>query len=70
MNNAVNYIMKSGGIQLEEDYPYTGKTGRCKFDGTKDKIGASVEGYKVVSKDEKQMAANLVKYGPLASEFG
>ncbi|KAL8217644.1 hypothetical protein R6Q57_021017 [Mikania cordata] len=64
MNNAFEYILKAGGLQKEEDYPYTGKDGTCHFD--KSKIAASVSNFSVVSTDEDQIAANLVTYGPLA----
>ncbi|KAI3673237.1 hypothetical protein L6452_39354 [Arctium lappa] len=64
MNNAFEYILKSGGIQKEADYPYTGKDGTCHFDKTK--IAASVSNFSVVGTDEDQIAANLVKNGPLA----
>ncbi|GJX19966.1 cysteine proteinase 15A-like protein [Tanacetum coccineum] len=64
MNNAFEYILKSGGLQKEEDYPYTGKDGTCHFD--KSKIAASIANLSVVSTDEDQIAANLVKNGPLA----
>ncbi|KAM0032880.1 putative cathepsin F [Helianthus debilis subsp. tardiflorus] len=64
MNNAFEYILKAGGVQKEEDYPYTGKDGTCHFD--KSKIAASVTNFSVVSTDEDQIAANLVTYGPLA----
>lgn len=65
MNNAFEYILKAGGIQREEDYPYTGTDrGACKFD--KSKVATTVANFSVVSTDEEQIAANLVKYGPLA----
>ncbi|KAL0351816.1 UNVERIFIED_CONTAM: putative cysteine protease RD19C [Sesamum calycinum] len=64
MNNAFEYSLKVGGVQKEKDYPYTGANGVCKFD--KSKIAASVSNFSVVSIDEDQIAANLVKYGPLA----
>ncbi|XP_059633760.1 cysteine protease RD19A-like [Cornus florida] len=65
MNNAFEYALKAGGLELEKDYPYTGKDGRtCKFD--KSKIAAKVSNFSVVSLDEDQIAANLVKNGPLA----
>ena len=52
----------------EEDYPYSGTDrGTCKFDKTK--IAASVANFSVVSLDEDQIAANLVKNGPLAGEY-
>ncbi|KAF5194955.1 Cysteine proteinase, partial [Thalictrum thalictroides] len=64
MNSALEYTLKAGGLQREEDYPYTGIDGKCKFDKTK--IVASVANFSVVSLDEGQIAANLVKNGPLA----
>jgi hypothetical protein len=64
--SAFSYLMKSGGLESEKDYPYTGRDGQCKFD--KSKIVASVQNFSVVSVDEDQIAANLVKHGPLASK--
>lgn len=68
MNSAFEYTLKAGGLMREEDYPYTGTDrGRaCKFD--KSKIAASVANFSVVSLDEDQIAANLVKNGPLAGK--
>lgn len=64
MTNAFQYLKKSGGLQSESDYPYTGKDGTCKFNNNK--IVASVNNFTVVSTNEDQIAANLVKNGPLA----
>ncbi|KAK6916616.1 Cathepsin propeptide inhibitor domain (I29) [Dillenia turbinata] len=65
MTSAFEYALKAGGLMREEDYPYTGTDrGACKFDKTK--IAASVANFSVVSLDEDQIAANLVKNGPLA----
>ncbi|KAJ9704217.1 hypothetical protein PVL29_002675 [Vitis rotundifolia] len=65
MNTAFEYTLKAGGLMKEEDYPYTGTDrGSCKFDKTK--IAASVANFSVISLDEDQIAANLVKNGPLA----
>ncbi|PSS26028.1 Cysteine protease [Actinidia chinensis var. chinensis] len=65
MNSALEYTLKAGGLMREEDYPYSGTDrGTCKFDKTK--IAASVANFSVVSLDEDQIAANLVKNGPLA----
>ncbi|XP_074286207.1 cysteine proteinase 15A-like [Silene latifolia] len=63
MNNAYEYLLKAGGLMREDDYPYTAWDGTCKFDKTK--IAARIANYSVVPADEDQMAANLVKYGPL-----
>ncbi|MCF8706236.1 C1 family peptidase, partial [Corynebacterium sp. MC-25] len=65
MTNAFEYALKAGGLEREEDYPYTGTDrGSCNFD--KSKIVATVSNFSVVSTDEDQIAANLVKNGPLA----
>jgi cathepsin F len=64
MNNAFEYLLQSGGVVAEKDYSYTGRDGTCKFD--KSKVVASVSNFSVVSLDEEQIAANLVKNGPLA----
>ncbi|KAK9113039.1 hypothetical protein Scep_020558 [Stephania cephalantha] len=65
MTSALEYTLKAGGLMREEDYPYTGTDrGACKFN--KSKIAASVANFSVVSLDEDQIAANLVKNGPLA----
>ena len=67
MNSAFEYTLKAGGLVREEDYPYTGRNDQCKFD--KSKIAASVSNFSVISVDEDQVAANLVKNGPLAGIF-
>ncbi|XP_057966147.1 cysteine protease RD19A [Malania oleifera] len=65
MTSAFEYTLKAGGLMREEDYPYTGTDrATCKFD--KSKVAASVANFSVVSLDEDQIAANLVKNGPLA----
>ncbi|KAL2490671.1 putative cysteine proteinase [Abeliophyllum distichum] len=65
MNSAFEYTIKAGGIMREEDYPYSGSDrGTCKFDNKK--VAAKVANFSVVSLDEDQIAANLVKNGPLA----
>ena len=68
MNSAFEYTLKAGGLMREEDYPYTGNDrGACKFD--KNKVAARVANFSVVSLDEDQIAANLVKNGPLAGKW-
>lgn len=65
MTTAFEYLVKAGGLESEQDYPYTGTDkNTCKFD--KSKIAASVSNFSVVAIDEDQIAANLVINGPLA----
>ena len=67
MTSAYKYIEKSGGLQLESDYPYHGSVGECKFDSSK--VAAKVANFSTILVDEDQIAANLVKNGPLASKL-
>ncbi|KAI8007552.1 putative cysteine protease RD19D [Camellia lanceoleosa] len=64
MTNAYKYLMKAGGIEEEDSYPYTGKKGECKF--KPEKVAVKVVNFTNVPTDEKQIAANLVHHGPLA----
>ncbi|MCO5606448.1 hypothetical protein L7F22_060636 [Adiantum nelumboides] len=64
MTSAFSYIQKAGGLQLEEDYPYKGFKGQCKFDASK--VAVKVANFSSVMVDEEQIAANLVANGPLA----
>lgn len=65
MRNAFEYLFKAGGIQSEKSYPYRGEDGhKCQFE--RSKIAASVKSFSVISSDPNQIAANLVKNGPLA----
>ena len=63
-SNAMEYIVEHGGIDTEKSYPYVGEKGECK--AKKGKLGATLKNFSFVSDDEKQMAAALVKYGPLS----
>ncbi|KAK7268305.1 hypothetical protein RIF29_21002 [Crotalaria pallida] len=64
MTNAYNYLMEAGGLEEESSYPYTGEQGECKFDPNK--VAASVTNFTNIPVDESQIAAYLVKHGPLA----
>ncbi|KAJ7553062.1 hypothetical protein O6H91_06G117000 [Diphasiastrum complanatum] len=64
MTNAYEYALQSGGLELEKDYPYSGIDGTCKFD--KSRVVAKVANFSTISLDENQIAANLVKHGPLS----
>ena len=60
-------MMKAGGLVKEEEYPYKGVDGTCKAVATNE-MAAAVDSYLVVSTEEQQIEANLVKYGPLAGQ--
>jgi cathepsin F len=58
-------IQQKLGLELESDYPYTGKDDKtCGASASKEK--SFITGWSPIPKDEDQIAAALVKYGPLA----
>jgi cathepsin F len=64
-SNALDYLKKNGlGEELEGDYSYKGVNGQCEAKKSSEKV--FVQSWQVVNgKDEDQLAAALVKYGPL-----
>eukprot|EP01018_Ginkgo_biloba_P020496 Gb_02025 [translate_table: standard] len=64
MTNAYKYLMEVGGIEEEKNYPYTGSRGECKFNPQL--AAVRVTNFTNVPLDENQIAAHLVKHGPLA----
>lgn len=64
MTNAYQYLMKTGGLDDDKSYPYVGKQGECKF--KPEKVAAKVVNFTNIPLDENQIAANLVRHGPLA----
>jgi cathepsin F len=64
-SNAFKFLISSKtGLELESQYPYTGRNGACSL--AKAKEAVSISSWKQVSTDEDQMAAALVQYGPLS----
>jgi len=57
-------IMRLGGLMREEDYPYTARGGKCKFD--KSKVAVDITGREKVSTDEKKIAAYVATNGPVS----
>jgi len=62
--NAYEYVIKNGGIDTENSYPYQGMDNTCNFQPST--IGTKISNFTMVSSDENQMAAYLIKNGPLA----
>jgi len=63
--DAMNYLKDHGGLMLEEDYPYKGVEGSCKFDKSKAKMEIkSVHTF--ASGSETKMMTAVQQYGPLA----
>lgn len=67
MTNAYKYLIEAGGLEEKSSYRYTGKHGKCQFDS--EKVAVRVANFTNIPVDENQIAAHLVHYGPLASEF-
>lgn len=64
--SAYGYVKKAGGIETEEDYPYTsqtGKTGRCQADARKEV--ASLSSFTTIN-GETNMANYVLSTGPLS----
>jgi len=57
-------IQQKLGLELETDYPYSGKGGTCRATAAKEKV--FIGAWSPIAKDEDQIAAALVQYGPLA----
>ncbi|KAJ8439571.1 hypothetical protein Cgig2_024158 [Carnegiea gigantea] len=64
MTNAYKYLIEAGGLEEETSYPYTGKQGTCQFDPNK--VAVKVANFTSIPLDEDQIAAHLVRNGPLA----
>merc|ERR1711870_82495 len=57
-------IQSKIGLELESSYPYTASDGTCKATASKEK--AFIKDWVQISTDEDQIAAALMKYGPLS----
>ncbi|PAN13924.1 hypothetical protein GQ55_2G361100 [Panicum hallii var. hallii] len=65
MTNAYAYLMESGGLMEQREYPYTGAPGPCRFDPAR--AAVRVANFTAVpAGDERQTRAALVRRGPLA----
>ncbi|UYV60947.1 CTSL [Cordylochernes scorpioides] len=64
MRDAFEYIMKNGGIDTEESYPYLGYNDDCHYN--KSNIGATCKGYKSINQDEESLKQALAAEGPIS----
>jgi hypothetical protein len=65
MDNAFKYIIANGGLDTEEDYPYTARDGTC--DKTKEaKHVVSIGGFKDVPQNNEDQLAAAVAIGPVS----
>lgn len=67
MTNAYRYLIEAGGLEEESTYPYTGKRGECRF--KPENTAVKVVNFTSIPVDEDQIAAHLVRHGPLAGQL-
>merc|ERR1712039_657168 len=64
-SNAYQDMIQSKiGLELESAYPYKGRNGQCQAAKAKEQV--FINNYTMISTDEDQIAAALIKYGPLS----
>jgi len=61
---AFGYVTQAGGQDTEVSYKYTARDGTCKFNPNT--IGAKINKYKSISKDEKQIQNLLTSVSPFS----
>ena len=65
MEQAFEFVIKNGGIDTEESYPYKGVDGHCNFNKTN--VGTSITSFKrIKSGDEKELLKEVAKVGPIS----
>ncbi|UYV60959.1 CTSL [Cordylochernes scorpioides] len=64
MIDAMEYIIKNGGIDTEESYPYMGEQNHCHYN--KSNIGATCKGYKRIEQNETSLKQALAAVGPIS----
>ncbi|UYV60940.1 CTSL [Cordylochernes scorpioides] len=64
MVEAYKYIIKNGGIDTEESYPYMDEKDQCTYN--KSNIGATCKGYKRINQDEESLKQALAAEGPIS----
>jgi len=68
MHDALEWVLKHGGLNAEKAYPYTsagGSTGSCSSSKEKTSV-ASISSVHSIAKDEDQILATMTKDGPLS----
>jgi len=64
MQNAMQYIIRTGGLDTEAAYPYTAKQGSCKFKASG--VAAKINSFKMIPHDPQQIAYYVANQGPVA----
>ncbi|GKF54947.1 low-temperature-induced cysteine proteinase-like protein, partial [Tanacetum coccineum] len=65
MDYAFQFIIKNGGIDTEEDYPYTGRDGKCDATRKNAKV-VSIDGYEDVPVNDESALQKAVSNQPIA----
>ena len=66
MDYAFQFIIKNGGIDSEEDYPYTGKDGKCDSYRQNNAKVASIDGYEDVPINNEKALQKAVASQPVS----
>ncbi|UYV65105.1 hypothetical protein LAZ67_3003141 [Cordylochernes scorpioides] len=62
---AYNYVIKNGGIDTEDSYPYEAEEGECRYSA--ENIGATCTGYmNIPSKNEEALKEAVATIGPIS----
>jgi len=64
MDNAFQYIIATGGIETESDYPYTAQDGTCAEDASK--LAATIGGFTDVTSGDENALLQAVNVGPVS----
>jgi cathepsin L len=64
MTSAFKYVVANKGIDTEASYPYTAKSGTCKYSTAN--IGATIAGYKTVSAGSEAALVTAINAGPVS----
>ncbi|EDQ87660.1 uncharacterized protein MONBRDRAFT_21591 [Monosiga brevicollis MX1] len=65
MDYAFEYVIANGGLDTEEDYPYTAEDGKCNTEKEK-KHAAEIHGFRNVPKEHEDQLAAAVSIGPVS----
>lgn len=65
MDDAFAWLQANGGLETAADYPYVGRDQTCQFQASKAVV--QITGYKDLSTNETEIAAQLAQIGPLSA---
>ncbi|ESQ53365.1 hypothetical protein EUTSA_v10025483mg [Eutrema salsugineum] len=66
MDYAFQFIMKNGGLNTEQDYPYRGSNGKCNSLVKKNSRVVSIDGYEDVPTKNEMALKRAVSYQPVS----